>query len=61
MMDSDDPDDDPTSDLGESVATSEFTSVTTTRLGHRYEHGRYVALVQEGYLSKELASSLSCP
>lgn len=32
-------DDDPTSDYGDSIATSEFTSVRTREL-YSYEHGR---------------------
>lgn len=35
-----DPEEDPTSDYGDSVGTSEFTSVNTREL-HSYEHGRY--------------------
>lgn len=40
MDHNDDPEEDPTSDYGESIATSEFTSVNTRQL-HSYEHGRY--------------------
>lgn len=39
-MNTDDVDDEPTSDYEPSVDYSEFTSVSTTRLAHSYEHGR---------------------
>lgn len=32
--------DDPTSDYDESIADSEFTSVSESRLEHTYENGR---------------------
>ena len=41
-MDHNDPEEDPTSDYGDSIATSEFTSVNTREL-YSYEHGRYLA------------------
>ena len=41
-MDHRDPEEDPTSDYGDSIATSEFTSVNTREL-YSYEHGRCVA------------------
>jgi hypothetical protein len=41
-MDHRDPEEDPTSDYGDSIATSEFTSVNTQEL-YSYEHGRCVA------------------
>ena len=40
-MDHNDPEEDPTSDYGDSIATSEFTSVNTREL-YSYEHGRYL-------------------
>lgn len=40
-MDHRDPEEDPTSDYGDSIATSEFTSVNTREL-YSYEHGRCV-------------------
>lgn len=44
-----DPEEDPTSDYGDSVETSEFTSVNTREL-HSYEHGRrYQGFLQGRY------------
>lgn len=42
-MDHNDSEEDPTSDYGDSIATSEFTSVNTREL-YSYEHGRYAKL-----------------
>ncbi|CAI6089763.1 hypothetical protein V2G26_006830 [Clonostachys chloroleuca] len=42
--------DDPTSDYDESIADSEFTSVSESRLEHTYENGRrYQGLVKDRY------------
>jgi hypothetical protein len=34
------PDDEATSDYGDSIGVSEFTSIHSARLIHAYEHGR---------------------
>ena len=58
-MEPTDSDVDPSSDYDGSMSTSEFTSVTTSRLRHSFEHGRYVTKSDHAAYGFTLAHALA--